>query len=104
MRSGLGLLVVVAMLAACSAAPRRGDAQAGADAETAARVEGALTANPALFARHIDVAVERGVVHLDGYVWETEDLYLARNIAAAVPGVRAVSSQMELLRGGAKGR
>lgn len=103
MRGGLGLLGV-ALLAACAAAAPRSDAQLAADAATAARVEGALTASPTLFARHIDVAVDRGVVHLDGYVWESEDLYLARNIAAAVPGVRSVSSQLALLRGGAKGR
>ena len=41
------------------------------------RVEGALTADPHLFARHIDVSV---------------------------PGVKSVSSELELMRGGSKGR
>jgi osmotically-inducible protein OsmY len=63
-----------------------------------------LTANPTLFARHIDVSVDGGVVYLGGYVWSVQDLYLARNLAASVPGVKSVSSAMELMRGGSKGR
>src|SRR5882672_475954 len=74
------------------------------DADTAARVEGALTGDPHLFARHIDVSVDGGVVYLGGYVWSVEDLYLARNLAASVPGVKSVSSELELMRGGSKGR
>lgn len=43
-------------------------------------------------------------MYLGGYVWSVEDLYLARNLAASVPGVKSVSSEMELMRGGGKGR
>jgi osmotically-inducible protein OsmY len=67
-------------------------------------VESAFTADPTLFARHIDVSVDAGVVYLGGYVWSVEDLYLARHLAASVAGVRSVSSDMELMRGGSKGR
>ncbi len=100
--------VVVVLLAgslgACSMAPRRTETERAADADTAARVETALSADPHLFARHIDVSVDGGVVYLGGYVWSVEDLYLARNLAASVPGVKSVSSELELMRGGSKGR
>jgi osmotically-inducible protein OsmY len=106
--NGVFQAVVIVLLAgslgACSTAPRRTEAERAADADTAAWVETALTADPHLFARHIDVSVDGGVVYLGGYVWSVEDLYLARNLAASVPGVKSVSSEMELMRGGGKGR
>jgi len=98
------ILLLGGSLAGCSTAPPRTEAERVADAVTAARVESAFTANPTLFARHIDVLVDGGVVYLGGYVWSVEDLYLARNLAASVPGVKSVSSDMELMRGGSKGR
>jgi osmotically-inducible protein OsmY len=102
--AAVAILLLGGSLAACSSAPHRTEAERVVDAETASRVESALTADPTLFARHIDVSVEGGVVYLGGYVWSVEDLYLARNLAASVPGVRAVSDEMELMRGGGKGR
>jgi osmotically-inducible protein OsmY len=98
------ILLLAGSLSACSTGPPRTEAEQAADADTAARVESALTANPTLFARHIDVSVDGGVVYLGGYVWSVEDLYLARNLAASVPGVKSVSSELELMRGGSKGR
>jgi osmotically-inducible protein OsmY len=74
-----------------------------ADAETADRVQAALFADPNIYARHIDIAVDRGVVRLGGYVWENEDFQRARSDAAAVPGVRSVLTEMELMRGGVGG-
>jgi osmotically-inducible protein OsmY len=102
--SGLVVALVAGALAGCSTAPRRTEAERAADADTAAWVETALSADPHLFARHIDVSVDGGVVYLGGYVWSVEDLYLARNLAGSVPGVKSVSSEMELMRGGGKGR
>jgi osmotically-inducible protein OsmY len=90
-------------LVACSTTPRRTAPERAADAEIATRVEAALLADPDMYARHIDVAVDRGVVHLGGYVWEDDDFRLARNDAASVPGVRTVEVQMELMRGGIAG-
>jgi osmotically-inducible protein OsmY len=98
----VSILLLGGSLAACSTAPRRTEAERAADADTAARVETALSADPQLFARHIDVWVDRGVVHLGGYVWSVSDLLLAQNLAASVPGVRAVSDEMELMRGGGR--
>jgi osmotically-inducible protein OsmY len=74
-----------------------------ADAETADRVQGVLVADPNIYARHIDVEVVRGVVHLEGYVWDDSDFQTARRDAASVPGVAAVRNEMELMRGGTSG-
>jgi osmotically-inducible protein OsmY len=90
-------------LVACSTSPPKTEAERGADAAAAAMVEAALDADPRIFARHIDVKVDRGVVHLGGYVWSDGDFLFAKNDAAAVPGVTTVVNQMELMRGGTSG-
>jgi hypothetical protein len=99
--------VVIVLLAnlvvACSTAPRRTEAERGADANIAAQVEMALAADPNIYARHIEVVVDRGVVHLGGFVFSSEDYRLARYDAASVPGVKTVNTQMELMRGGISG-
>jgi hypothetical protein len=102
------LPAVVALLAAgavvaCSTTPRRSEAQRAADADIAGRVQATLLADANIFARHIDVEVDAGVVHLGGYVWEDEDFQTARRDAASVPGVKTVVDEMELTRGGLAG-
>jgi osmotically-inducible protein OsmY len=92
--------VLAVLAAACSSLPPRSAAERSADAQLAAEVEAALDADAALFARHIDVSVERGKVYLGGYVWSVDDLYRAPQDARGVPGVTAVDSQVQLLRGG----
>ena len=96
-------LVVAYGLAACSTTPRRTQAERAADAAIAAQVQSALLADPNIYARHIDVAVDRGVVKLGGYVWSSRDYQLARNDAASIAGVKAVDTDMELMRGGVSG-
>jgi osmotically-inducible protein OsmY len=88
---------------ACSTAPPRSPAERAADAAAAARVEVALDDDPRIYARHIDVRVDRGVVHLGGFVWSAEDFLFAKNDAAAVPGISTVVNEMELMRGGMTG-
>jgi osmotically-inducible protein OsmY len=73
------------------------------DAAAAARVEAALDEDPRIYARHIDVRVDRGVVHLGGFVWSDGDFLFAKNDAASVPGIRTVVNEMELMRGGMSG-
>ena len=99
------LLALVATYAvvACSTTPPRTVAERQADADIADRVQAALLADPNIYARHIDVVVDRGVVHLDGYVWENDDFHRARSDAASVPGVKTVISEMEIMRGGLAG-
>jgi osmotically-inducible protein OsmY len=101
----IALLALTALAAAaCTAQPSRTAAEQAADLALSARVERALNADPKVFARHVDVDAEAGVVHLAGYVWSTEELYAVRRIAANVPGVNRVDSQLELLVGGRNGR
>ncbi len=96
-----GLAIACAVVAtACSTTPHRTDAQRQADKELAAQVASALNADSRIYARHIDVRAEDGVVHLAGYVWNDNDLYEAKRIAATVPGVTDVVDDMELERGG----
>jgi osmotically-inducible protein OsmY len=96
-------VLLAGCLAACSTTPPRSPAERQADATLGAAVEAALEADPQLFARHIDVSVDRGKVFLGGYVWSSEDFYRAPLIARSVPGVTKVVSNMELLRGGRSG-
>jgi osmotically-inducible protein OsmY len=102
------LLAVTALVAAygfvaCSTAPRRTETERAADAAIAAQVEAALLADPNIYARHIEVVVDRGVVALGGFVWSNKDYQLARNDAASIPGVKTVDVAMELMRGGVSG-
>jgi osmotically-inducible protein OsmY len=96
-------VVLACAVIACSTTPPRTAAQRVADADTADRVQAALLADPDIYARHIDVRVDRGVVHLGGYVWEAADFRIAQRDAASVPGANAVISEMELVRGGLAG-
>jgi osmotically-inducible protein OsmY len=91
------------LLPACAISPRRTPEERVADANVASRVESTLLSDPNIYARHIDVAVVRGVVHLGGYVWEPEDFQAAKRDAASVPGVTAVAMEMQLMRGGLAG-
>jgi osmotically-inducible protein OsmY len=97
------LLVTACAVAACASTPPRTTAERLADADTADRVQAALLSDPDIYARHIDVAVNRGVVQLGGYVWENDDFQSARRGAASVAGVMTVVAQMELMRGGLAG-
>jgi osmotically-inducible protein OsmY len=90
-------------LVACSTSPPRSEEERAADAAAAARVEAALDADPRIYARHVDVKVDRGVVHLGGFVWSASELFYAKNDAASVLGVRTVVDDMELMRGGMTG-
>jgi osmotically-inducible protein OsmY len=89
----------VCVTACATSAPRTATERA-LDSETAARVEARLDADPRIYARHIDVRVDRGDVHLSGFVWSSEELLFAQADAAAVAGVKGVADEMELMRGG----
>jgi osmotically-inducible protein OsmY len=103
---GTVLAAAAILAAACSTAPPRSPAQTAGDRSVADSVYAALDADPTYFYRHVDVRVEDGVADLSGYVWSTDAIYRAREIARQVSGVtRVVTSQLELERGGrANGR
>jgi osmotically-inducible protein OsmY len=102
--SRLAVCVAALAAAACTAQPQRSPAERATDQALAARVEMALADNPRIYARHIDVDATGGIVALSGYVWSTGELYAAREIAASVPGVLRVDSELELKLGGRSGR
>ncbi len=95
------LLTAIAVASTgCSMISHRTPEQREADRNLAAQVSGALNSDPHIYARHIDVRAENGVVHLGGYVWSDRDLYEAKEIAANVPGVTSVVDDLQLERGG----
>ena len=96
-------MVTTWLAAACATPLPRTAAERSGDAVIAAQVEAALLADPTVYARHIDVTVDRGVVRLGGYVWSAQDFRLARQDAASVAGVKTVQMDMELMRGGVAG-
>jgi osmotically-inducible protein OsmY len=98
-------IVVAATLSvgACATQPRRTPAECAADDATAVKVEQALLGDPQIYARHINVDAERGVVRLSGFVWSGEDFFEAKRVAATVPGVTGVISELEMMVGGRTG-
>ena len=93
-------VAVLCGLAACASGPRKTDAQLQVDKETAARVETALNADKTLYAKHISVHADNGVVRLTGYIWDPSDFQTATLIAEGVPGVTGVVNNLELNRNG----
>ncbi len=94
------LLLLATSLSACAFAPRKSDAQRAEDRATADRVQAALDADRQLYAKHITVSADGGVVSLGGYVWTQPDLEEALRIAEEVQGVSKVVNDLELERGG----
>lgn len=90
-------------LVACASAPPKSPERERADAATADRVYAALEANPIYYLRDVEVSVDGGVAELSGYVWTTDALYGAQDIARRVPGVTRVSDKMQLEREAARG-
>jgi osmotically-inducible protein OsmY len=88
----------MAGIAACSTMPGKAPEQQATDRATAEAVRDALSADKLIYARHVTVQVDDGVVRLGGYVWNDHDLYQAQQIAATVPGVTRVVDEMELER------
>jgi osmotically-inducible protein OsmY len=93
-------IAALCAVAACASGPRKTAAELQVDKETAARVEAALNADDALYARHISVHADNGVVRLTGYVWNASDFQTARTIAEGVDGVTGVVNDLELNRNG----
>lgn len=91
--------VVVSGAVACTMGPPKTDAERRDDSDTADRVTAALNADSTLFARHITVRADRGVVSLGGYVWTPVELDEAVQTAGTVSGVIKVVNRMEVDRG-----
>jgi osmotically-inducible protein OsmY len=65
----------------------------------ARRVEFELYATDAFVLEEIAVEAEGSVVRLDGVVWSEAERLLAERLAVAVPGVRQVVNELQLMQG-----
>jgi osmotically-inducible protein OsmY len=88
------LLLVVAILALSANVFAAKNPARSPDAELAGRVRGALHASFGTAAKEISVTAQDGVVFLYGDVATDFARVRAEQIAAAVPGVRAVGNEL----------
>ena len=99
--SGAALAALCACaVVACSSGPRKSEAESQADKATVDRVELALSTSKTLYARHIIVRADNGVVRLSGFVFDQPDLIEAGRVAESVQGVSRVVNALELQRNG----
>ncbi len=98
-RGGLAVTLLCCVVA-CATGPRKSDAERQADKAIADRVQAALDADSELYARHIFVRSDNGVVRLTGFVWDPPDVVEAERIAGTVQGVVRVVNSLELQRNG----
>jgi osmotically-inducible protein OsmY len=109
-RSALRVLGMAAMLAAaaavaaCATPDRRTDQERRADEAITRSVKAALASERYVDADHIDVAANRGVVRLSGLVATDVDLREVLRTSAAVPGVRSVVDDLEIIQFGGRRR
>jgi len=96
-------LAATAGLFACSTPDDRTQPERAADRALAARVEAALSTDPYTYAGHVEVDANRGVVRLYGQVGDDTELRNVLRICAAVPGVRRVDDQLEIIDFGRAG-
>lgn len=104
-------IAAATLVVACGAGPPRAPAPPAAEAARSERTEAdlrlanavysALNADPMHFYRHVEVHVSDGVASLSGFVWSTDAIYRAREIARGVDGVKRVeTNHLELERNG----
>jgi hyperosmotically inducible protein len=94
-------LLLLSLLGAAACAPRAGTSPAAspakvAEAELSARVKTALLNDAVVGTRRIDVSVSGEQVKLTGRVASEAERDRALSIARAVPGVRSVTSELEI--------
>ncbi len=100
MSRGACLVLATVCLVACAMGPVKTPAEQQADKATVDKVEQAFSADTTLYARHIIVKADKGVVRLTGFVFDQPDLVEAERIAQSVPGVIRVVNALELQRNG----
>jgi hypothetical protein len=71
------------------------------DAVLTAKVEQALHDDPYIFANHMSVVTENGIVRLQGIALDVNDLHQALALARRIAGRRHVVNEMELIPLGA---
>jgi osmotically-inducible protein OsmY len=75
--------------------------QTPGDTRTAEEIDKRLQADPYHLFRHVNVSVQNGVARLGGFVYSSDALAKAKQIASETPGVTRVDNQMKLQRNGA---
>ena len=69
---------------------------AGPDSDAAAKVKSALTSNPTFDGRHVDVAMDKGNVVLNGFVQSSQALQAATRIATKAAGDHKVVNRLSI--------
>jgi len=93
----VGACLIICGIATAATAP---DPYPASDTEVKERVQFALHADPYFYDSHVEVSVERGVVHLKGLVFSDWDLRDAIRIATKASGDRPVVNNLTLVVGG----
>ena len=91
------LLAAALATFACSTPDNRTDTERAADRILIERVKAALQADPYANADHVTVDANRGVVRLSGQVGDDSQLRDVLRISQAVPGVRRVDDELEII-------
>jgi osmotically-inducible protein OsmY len=68
-----------------------------ADEQVTQQVEKTLTNDPWIYAEHISVTTENGVVRLQGIVADTGEWLRILRLCRRIPGARRVVSELELM-------
>ena len=67
------------------------------DEQITRHVQESLTADPWIFAEHITVTTQNGVVRLEGIVGDTGELFRVLRLARKIPGARRVINELEMM-------
>ena len=110
-RADLALLFVILLGAAgsCPAEDKAGKADAplpeviiaakrqAADEQVTRQVEQTLTKDPWIFAEHITITTQNGVVRLEGIVGDTGEMFRIMRLCRKIPGARRVVNELEIM-------
>jgi osmotically-inducible protein OsmY len=73
-------------------------AQALSDAAMTSRVDAAIQSNPYIYAEHVTVATENGVVRVGGRVRDLPELFAILRLARRIAGKGRVVNEIEFLQ------
>jgi osmotically-inducible protein OsmY len=68
-----------------------------ADEQVTLQVQKNLTGDPWIYAEHITVTTQNGVVRLEGIVGDTGELFRILRLCRKIPGARRVVSELEIV-------
>jgi osmotically-inducible protein OsmY len=68
-----------------------------ADEQVTRQVQQTLTNDPWIFAEHITITTQNGVVRLEGIVGDTGEMFRVMRLASKIPGARRVVNALEIM-------